>query len=419
LQNNMLCRQKTREFNYRQKEPFVTHILRTAYCALLFCAFATLISGAKTAHAAGKPSPIIIGEYGSMSGDQSTFGWSTDAGVQLAVEQINAAGGINGHPLKVILVDDEGTPEGSLNAVEQIIAKDKPTAIIGEVASKLSISAAPACQDAQVPMISPSSTNPRVTAMGSYIFRVCFIDPFQGVAAAKFAAQNLKAKKAAIITNAAQDYSTGLSEFFTTNFTNLGGIVVARQNYSDGDVDFHAQLERIKAAKPDVIYIPGYYPQVGPIAREARKIGLNVPLIGGDGWDSPMLVEGAGGPGKALEGCYFTDHYSRSDPNLKNIKFVRDHKKAMNGAVPDALAAMGYDSVGLLADALVHMAKPTDGNYASPAYRAKLRDSIANVKDYPGLTGDITMGPDRNPIKPAVVLEIKRTRFQYLTTIQP
>lgn len=362
--------------------------------------------------------PILVGEYGSMTGSTATFGVSTDNGVQLAVEQINAAGGIFGHPLKIDLRDDEGKPDEALNVVKLMVSQDKVTAVLGEVASTRSIQAAPACNSAEVPMISPSSTNPAVTQRGPYIFRVCFIDPFQGTAAAKFAYNTLRARRTAIMTETTSDYSTGLSKFFTQSFTKLGGTVVADEDYSQGDIDFSAQLTSIKAENPDILYVPGYYGDIGPIAQQARKVGLTCPLLGGDGWDSPKLVVGAGGPGGALEGSYFTNHYSESNPSPETQKFVADFK-AKYSTTPDSLAAMGYDATGVLADAMRREGAPADGIYNSKSYRQKLRDEIASTKDFKGVTGKITIGPDRNPIKPAVILEVKMSNFVYVTTVNP
>ena len=367
----------------------------------------------------GGANTITIGEYGSLTGDKSTFGHSTDNGVELAVKAINAAGGVNGHTLTVDVQDDAGTPDGASSVVKKIITSSKPTAVIGEVASTLSIQAAPICNAAKVPMISPSSTNPKVTQLGPYVFRVCFIDPFQGTAAAKFATGTLHAKKAAILTDSGNDYSIGLTNFFTQSFTKAGGQVVVSQNYGKDDVDFSSQLTQIKAANPDILYVPGYYGQVGPIAKQARAIGLNVPLLGGDGWDSPKLVEGAGGPGQALEGSYFTNHSSMSNPDPAIQKFVSAYKIAYGGQQPDSLAALGYDSVGVLVDALKRAGVPADGDYASPAYRVKLRDALAATQGYKGITGTITIGPDRNAVKPAVVLQIHGSDYKYVTTVNP
>ena len=362
--------------------------------------------------------PIVIGEYGSTTGLTSTFGLSTDHGIEMAVDAINASGGINGHPLKVDLKDDEGKPDEALSVVRLLISQDNVTAILGEVASKSSIAAAPECNSKMVPMISPSSTNVKVTQVGPYIFRACFIDPFQGTAAAKFVMNDLHLKNVAIMTDAANDYSTGLTSAFEKNYTILGGHIVLTQSYTAGDVDFKAQLLAIKAKNPDLLYVPGYYGDVGPMARQAREIGLTIPMMGGDGWDSPKLVEGAGGPGQALEGSYFTDHYAVSNPDPAGKKFVETYKLEYHED-PDALAAMGYDAVGVLADAIKRTGTPANGDFASKQYRSKLRDAIATTKNFQGVTGNITIGPDRNAIKPLVVLQIHGKDFNFVSRVNP
>lgn len=360
---------------------------------------------------------IVIGEYGSMTGSESTFGSSTLNGVQLAVNQINAEGGINGKKLTVVHYDDEGKPDGALNVAKKLV-DDHPAAVIGEVASTLSISAAPVFNQAHIPMISPSSTNPKVTQVGPYIFRVCFIDPFQGSVAAKFAAQNLHAKTAAVLFEQTSDYSRGLSDVFSHDFPKLGGKIVDTESYVKTDVDFKSALTKIKAANPDVIYVPGYYSNIGPIAKQAKEIGLNAPLLGGDGWDSPKLIEGAGGPGGALEGDYYTNHSSMDNPDPLIQNFVTKYKQAYSDT-PDTIAALAYDAVGVLADALKRAGKPADGDYSSAGYHAQLRDAIASTKDYKGITGNITINADRNAVKPAVVLQIKGDKKVFVTSVNP
>jgi branched-chain amino acid transport system substrate-binding protein len=255
-------------------------------------------------------------------------------------------------------------------------------------------------------MISPSSTNPRVTQVGNYIFRVCFIDPFQGAVMAKFAADTLKLKKVAILVDVRSDYSVGLQTFFRQQFRQLGGEVVVEQSYSQGDSDFRAQLTAIKAANPEAVYLPGYYTEVGTIVHQARELGITVPFLGGDGWDSPKLWE-IGGP--ALNGCYFSDHYSTDDPNPAVQKFVADYK-AKYGQTPDALAALAYDAARILADS-IQKAGSTDGS--------KIRDAIAATKDFPGVTGSISINADRNAVKPAVILKVENGKFLLVETIKP
>ncbi len=377
-------------------------------------------SGGSSAPGANGKAAITVGEYESMTGAQSTFGASTHNGCLLAVKEINAAGGVDGHPLALDLQDDEGKPDAALTVVKKMITQDKVVAVIGEVASKNSIAAAPFCNSSHVPMISPSSTNPKVTAIGPYIFRVCFIDPFQGTAAAKFVVNTLHAKKAATLTDATGDYSIGLSNAFKTAFTKLGGTIVSAQNYQATDADFRAQLTAIKAAGPDILFVPGYYNNVGVIAKQAREVGITVPLMGGDGWESPKLVEGAGGPGGALEGCYYTNHSSMKNPDPVIQNFVKVYKATYAGMQPGALPALGYDSIKLLADAMHRAGAPADGDYNSDAYRAKLRDALAATKDFAGVTGKITLDANRDAIKPAVVLQVKGADDDnYVATVNP
>ena len=377
------------------------------------CAIAALaLSGCNNASgdggnaSAANADEILIGEYGSLTGENATFGTSTRNGVDMAIEDTNKAGGVLGKMVRVIVEDDQGKPEEAQTVVTKLITKDKVVAILGEVASSNSIAAAPVAQQNGIPMISPSSTNPEVTRMGDYIFRVCFIDPFQGFVMAKFASSTLKFTKVAILRDIKNDYSVGLADVFTENFTKMGGTIVADESYSASDTDFNAQLTSIKAKSPQAIFVPGYYTAVGLIARQAKKQGLNVPLMGGDGWDSPKLTEIGG---KDLNGSFFSNHYSVDDPSPAIQKFVSAYKAKYN-AVPDALAGLGYDSAMVLFDAM-RRAGTTDG--------AKVRDAIAQTKDYAGVTGKITLDAERNANKPAVVLEIKDGKFLYRETITP
>lgn len=362
---------------------------------------------------------IVIGEFGSLTGAQSTFGLSDQTGIALAVDEINKGGGLNGKKVRVVSDDDAGQPDQALNVVKRLITQDRVVAVLGEVASKNSIAAAPFCNSSKVPMISPSSTNPKLTQLGPYVFRVCFIDPFQGTVGAKFARQTLKAQKAAVMFDPTSDYSVGLKTFFEQSFTQQGGKVVTEQPYQPTDPDFRAQLTAIKAANPDVLYVPGYYNEVGPIAKQARSVGIQAPLLGGDGWESEKLVEGAGGSGGALEGCYFTTHSSMNSPDPRIRKFVSDYAAANNGRKPDALAALAYDAAGVLFAAMKQVGPAPNGDYNAEAYRTKVRDAIAATKDYPGVTGNISLNDKRDAVKPAVVLQIKGSDFKFVTSIAP
>ncbi len=353
--------------------------------------------------------PIRVGVYMDLSGQTAGFGKSTTNGIELAVDEINSAGGVNGRQIKLFTEDDQGRPEQAKTVVSKLISQDKVHAVLGEVASSNSLAAAPVAQENKIPMISPSSTNPKVTQTGDYIFRVCFIDPFQGAVMAKFAANSLKAKTAAIFGDVNSDYSKGLTEFFEREFNKLGGTVIRKETYTQQDPDFKAQLTNIRAANPDVIYIPGYYGQVGIIAKQARELGLNKPLLGGDGWDNPEIWSLGG---ESLKNSYISNHYSVDDPSPAIQKFVAAYKGRYKGVAPDALAALGYDAMYILADAIKR---------AGTTESAKLRDAIAQTKTFLGVTGSITINKDRDSVKPAVVLELDPAgrKFIYKETVQP
>jgi branched-chain amino acid transport system substrate-binding protein len=366
---------------------------------LLLCASIFILAGCKKEQGSGMvgkdaKGPIVVGEVGSMTGTEATFGTSSDRGIQLAVTETNSTGGIKSRQVQVIALDDEGKPEEAATAATRLIASEHVTALLGEVASTRSLFMAPKAQAAKVPMISPSSTNEKVTAIGDYIFRACFIDPFQGYVMAKYAHDTLHLGKAAILRDVRNDYSVGLAKVFSENFTRLGGSITANESFSSGDVDFKAQLTNIKNTHPDALYVPGYYTDVGLIARQAREVGIAAPLLGGDGWDSEKLYEIGGA---ALDGCYFSNHYSVDDPSPRIQEFVAKFKKAYGGQVPDSLAAQAYDAAGMLFDAMKRASDLT-----GPA----IRDALAQTKNYPGVTGDISMDANRNPVKPAVVLKI-------------
>lgn len=351
---------------------------------------------------------IKVGVYGDLTGPTSSFGQSTKNGVELAVEEINAAGGVNGKKIEIVSEDDQGRPEQAKTVVSKLISQDKVQALLGEVASTNSLAAAPVAQEAKVPMITPSSTNPKVTETGDYISRVCFIDPFQGSVMAKFAANTLKAKTAAVIGDVNSDYSKGLTQFFEEEFNRLGGKVIAKEAYTQTDPDFKGQLTKIRNLNPDVIYIPGYYGQVGIIAKQARELGMNMPLLGGDGWDSPELWKLGG---DALKNAFISNHYSAENPAPEIQNFVKAYKAKFN-VVPDSLAALAYDAAKVLADAIKR---------AGTTESAKLKDAINATKDFPGVTGKITLDANRNAVKPAVVLELNPAegKFKFKETIAP
>ena len=351
---------------------------------------------------------IVIGEFASLTGSEATFGINSDNGVRLAIDDINNAGGVLGRKIKLVIEDDQSKPGQPSSAVKKLISSDKAIAIVGEIASSRSLEAAPICQAAKVPMVSPGSTNAKVTEAGDYIFRVCFIDPFQGTVMAKFALDNLKATKVAILTDVKNDYSVGLTKYFKDYFTSHGGTVVIERSYSGGgtDKDFRAQLTSVKGAQPDAIFLPGYYTEAGLIAKQARSLGIKVPMLGGDGWDSPKLSEIGG---SAIDGCFFSTHFSPKDQNPKVQDFVKRYQ-AKYHTMPDGMAPLGYDAMMILADA-IKLAGGTDG--------AKIRDALAAVKDYDAVTGKITIDAQRNASKSAVVLKVAGKENDFVTTVAP
>jgi branched-chain amino acid transport system substrate-binding protein len=354
--------------------------------------------------AAGAKAPIPIGHFASLTGDTATFGQSTDRGIRMAVEEINARGGVLGRPLEVISEDDRSITEEARTAAQKLLQRDQVVALLGEVASSRSLAAAPEAQRARIPMISPASTNPKVTEVGDYVFRTCFIDPFQGAVMARFAREELRAKRVAILFDFKQDYSVGLAEFFRKTFRELGGEIVADERYTSGDIEFRAQLTTIRAAAPDAVFVPGYYTEVGLIAKQARELGLQVPLLGGDGWDSSKTLEIGGA---AVEGYFFSNHYAADSDSPKVQEFVKGYR-AKYGESPDAMAALGYDAAGILGDALGR-AGATTGE--------KLRAAIAATRDYDGVTGKITIDDARNARKDAVVLKIEGGRFRFYRSV--
>jgi len=367
-------------------------------------------SGGTAAAPGGTPGvtgdTILIGEVGSLTGSEATFGISTRNAIDLAIREVNAAGGVKGKKIELRVYDNQSKPEEAANAANRLINQDNVLLILGEVASSNSIAMATKAQPAKVPMISNASTNPRVTEIGDYIFRVCFIDPFQGYVMAKFAHDNIKMNKVAVLRDLGSDYSQGLADVFERKFTEMGGKIVARETYTKGSTDCRSQLTAIKRSSPEAIYIPGYYNDIGLIARQARELGITATLMGGDGWDSEKLFELGG---SAIDGSYFSNHYSPDDPNPRIQKFIAAYKAAY-GSVHDALAALGYDAAMVAVDAIKR----------APSFdRAAIRDAIAQTKNFHGVTGSITLDEKRNATKPAVVLEVAKGKTKYVDTIAP
>jgi branched-chain amino acid transport system substrate-binding protein len=367
----------------------------------LLC-FALLLAGIRV----DADETIKIGEVNPITGAIGRYGTTCHQGIQLAIDQANSGGGVLGKKIELLTEDNQSQAGQTSTIVRKFVTQDRVVAIVGDLTSSATLEGGPIAQAAKIPMVTPLATNPKVTEIGDYIFRVCFIDEFQGRVMARFALENLKARKAAILTDTKQDYSVGLTGFFKETFVNGAGSVVRGQSYSSGDTDFRAQLTSIKAAGPDVVFLPGYYPEVGIILKQARQLGITVPFIGCEAWDSPALLQVAG---KAADGCYFSNQFSAGDPNAVVQEFGRIYR-AKFGNLPDNFAALGYDAANVILDAI----KRADS--ASPG---TIRDAIAQTKDFPGVSGNITIDFQRNASKPAVILAIKDQQVQFFEKINP
>ncbi|PTX91783.1 ABC transporter substrate-binding protein [Opitutus sp. ER46] len=351
--------------------------------------------------------PIRIGHIASLTGKEAAFGNATRKGILLAVEEINAAGGVLGRPIEYLVEDIQSKPGEAATATKKLISRDRVIAVLGANATANSLEAAPICQRAHIPMMAISSTSPSVTEVGNYIFRICFIDPFQGAVLAKFARSSLHAQRLAILTAATAPYSVGLSRVLRERFIALGGEVVAEQRYADGDKDFRAQLTAIRSTRPDVIAVTGYYTEAALVCLQARELGLQVPFIGGDGWEAPQLTELGG---KAVEGSYYSTYFSAGNTAPEVRAFVQRYQTRWNGETPEAVSALGYDALRLVAQAITRI-----GTTDAPA----LRDAIAATKDFPGVTGRTTIDEKRNSAKAAVMLVVRQGRTEFFESVTP
>jgi len=365
---------------------------------------------APTTSAAATGDTVWIGHVGSLSGNDAVFGQSTDNGTKLAVEEQNKKNGIKGKKVMLKTLDDQGKPEEAAVAATRLITQDKVSVLLGEVASTRSLAMASIADSNRIPMVSSGSTNPRVTKDGDkvrpYVFRICFLDNFAGTVMAKFVHENLKLTKVAILRDVGNDYSMGLAQFFRETFQKNGGEIVAEQSFKAGEQDFKAQLTAIKGKNPELLYVPGYYAEVSLIARQARELGMKLPLAGGDGWDSAKLYEVAKG---ALDGSYFSTHYSGDDPSPTVQDFITRYKAVYN-TPPDTLAVLGYDAAKVAMDA---MDRATE--LSGPA----IRDALEKTKDFKAVSGTVTIDPDHNPIKTAVIMSIEQNKATYTATVQP
>ncbi|MGE0549586.1 MAG: ABC transporter substrate-binding protein [Kofleriaceae bacterium] len=383
--------------------------VRGGLAALCALALAITVGGAGIAGCGkGGGDKILVGHFASMTGSEATFGVSTDNGVKLAVEERNAAGGVRGKQVVVKTMDDASKSSEAGNVVQRLISEDKVVALLGEVASGSSLAGGKVAQEFGVPMISPSSTNAKVTEGRNMVSRVCFLDDFQGYVVAKFAKDHLKITNAAVLYDQASPYSKGLAEVFTKELTALGGKVVTSQAYSAGDADVSAQLQTIKTSGAEAVFLPGYYTDAGNIVKQARKLGIDakVPFLGGDGWDSVKLAQIGQ---DAIEGSYYSNHYSFDETRPEVQEFVTKYQKRF-GEVPDGLAALGYDAARVLFAAMDK----------SPSLGGKdLAAAIAATKDFPGVTGKITLDANRDAQKQAVVVQMKGGKPRWVATIVP
>lgn len=350
---------------------------------------------------------ILVGAYLSLTGTTATFGNSTLHGIEMAVDETNAAGGVLNKQIHLLSEDTQSKPEEAALAVTKLITRDKVVAILGEIASSRTLAAAPIAQQNKVPMVTPGSTNPEVTRKGDYIFRVCYSDPFQGEVLAKFTYEQLGFRNVAVIKDVKNDYSIGLADYFIQTFKKLGGNIVGEQAYSEGDTDFRAQLTAIKGLKPQGIIVPGYYQESALLIKQARELKMEMPFLGGDGWDSNKLLEVGG---SALNGCYFTNHYAADDTSSVVQDFVAKYKTRYEGQTPDAMAVLGYDAANILFDAI---------RRAGSDDPAKIRDALASTVNFPGVSGTTTIDAERNARKASVIVKISDSQFRFHTKVDP
>jgi len=353
-----------------------------------------------------EPTPdnrVRLGAFMALTGDTAQYGISALNGYRMAVEEANAAGGAGGRRVELIVQDTRSDAVETEVVVERLVREVKVHALLGEVVSSRSLAAARVAQRDGVPMLTPSATSPEVTAVGSYVFRSCYTDTFQGAAIAHFATSQLGARRAAFLIDRDQRYSIELARIIRDDFIRHGGEVVVAQEYDEGAADFSIPLAEVGAAKPDVIFIPGYYLEAGLLARQARAIGIEVPLVGGDGWDSPRLYEIGG---QALSGGFYSSHFSAEDPDPQVQRFVADYRRLFLGT-PDSFAATAYDAARVMIAAVAR---------APSLERAAIRDALAQTRDFPGVTGAVTFDAERNAVKSVVVVRIGDNGHQSVET---
>jgi branched-chain amino acid transport system substrate-binding protein len=358
-----------------------------------------------------KGGTIKIGANLELSGGVASYGQSAKEGIELAIEEINKEG-IDGKKLELVTVDNKSDAAEATNGALKLATQDKVVAMIGAATSTNTLAQVQIAQDNKIPLITPTATNATITnkdgKLNDFVFRTCFIDPFQGTVAANFATNDLKVKSAAVLIDSSSDYSKGLADSFKKNFTANGGKIVKEEAYIAKDTDFRATLTNIKSANPEYIFVPGFYEEVGLIIKQAREIGLNVPIMGGDGWDSPKLVEIAGA--QTLNNTFITNHYSSGDSDKKVQDFVAAFKAKYDGKSPDAFTALGYDTVYFLADAI---------NRAGSSDSAKIQKALEETDGLELVSGKVKLDKNHDPIKAAVILEYQNGEQQFKTKINP
>src|SRR5947209_13373876 len=336
---------------------------------------------------------VRVGAFMSLTGDTAQYGISAYNGIRMAVEEANGTGGVAGRRVELIAQDTRSDPRETESVVRRLAEESRVHALVDEIVSSRSLAAARIAQGERVPMLTPSSTSPEVTTQGDFIFRSCYTDPFQGAALARFAARSLHARRAALLVDGGQRYSIELARIIREEFTRRGGEVVAEEEYREGAGDFTEQLSAVGAARPDVVFVPGYYLEAGLLAQQAKRLGIQAPLVGGDGWDSPRLYEIGG---QSLAGDFFSSHFSADDQDPQVQRFVSDYRRLFNSA-PDAFAATAYDAARIMLDAIAR---------APALERAAIRDSLAATKNFPGITGTINFDAARNAVKSIVIIRI-------------
>ncbi|MBE2204175.1 MAG: ABC transporter substrate-binding protein, partial [Chthoniobacterales bacterium] len=346
-----------------------------------------------------------VGAFLPLSGPQGDFGQSTVEGIKLAITQINEAGGLLKRPLHLILRDTNSKGREAAQLVRQLVTEDRVVALIGEITSENSLLAAPVAAELGIPMISPGSTHADVTKAGPGIFRVCFVDPFQGRVMSKFSS-SIGVTKAAILFDPEDPYSTSLAASFEEDFLARGGAIAAKETLASGATDFSASLNAIKDKQPEVIYLPVYYARAAAIIKQARQLGMDQPFVGADGWESPDFLKIGG---KAVDNTYFASHFSAGEPSERTQNFVKDYQAAY-GRDPLALAALGYDAMNFLAEGI---------RRADSTEPEALRNALAQTESFPGVTGTITLDAERNPSKSAIVIRVDAGQFNYLETVAP